>query len=1621
MGLSAGSDAAFSRGNVQSCPRRRHLLLLGTALGSTLIAFSASPSLAANCTQPASPSPITVTGAATPIACTNTVPRTATVAGDNAIGIVTTGNGNTVDITNSGLLTTNSTALIPGPSFAQSKGARGIYAGTNGIGADITINNTGAINSYSDSIKAVSAATSGPVSSSDTHISITNSGALNAGPNAEGIFANASYGSNNAVTINNSGAIQTGASASLSGTSSGIFADVDGDNGKINVTNSAAISTSGASAAGISAIASYYHGDNSSIVINNKAAGTITTTGASAYGIFAQAGSINPNNSPPNPDNGGTIKITNAATISAGYTGVAGFTYGSGGNITIDNKGNITSGTGGADGSDGIKASANSGNSTITVTNSGNIDTTSGGDKSVGIEAVNGPGFTGSNLAISVTNSGNITTGAESAGIKAASTGDNGSVTVDNSGAIQTGASVSTIGGSTGIFADADGDNTKVSVTNNGAISTIGTSAAGISAIANYYHGNNGSVVVNNKAGGTITTTGNEAYGIFAQAGSINPTNSPPNPDNGGTVKITNAATISAGYMGVAGFTYGSGGNITIDNKGNITSGTGGANGSDGIKASANSGNSTITVTNSGNIDTTSGGDKSVGIEAVNGPGFTGSNLAISVTNSGNITTGAESAGIKAASTGNNGSVTVDNSGAIQTGASVSTIGGSTGIFADADGDNTKVSVTNNGAISTIGTSAAGISAIANYYHGNNGSVVVNNKAGGTITTTGNEAYGIFAQAGSVNPTNSPPNPDNGGTVKITNAATVRAGYMGVAGFTYGNGGNITIDNKGDITSGTGGAGGSDGIKAFIHGNDTTITVTNSGDIDTTAGGLKSVGIQALGGSASTNSNVNISITNSGDIRTAQNSVGIFGNAGGLDAVVTIDNSGRIETGASTSTSGGSSGIFADVDGENGQVNVTNNGAIVTTGLTAAGISAIANYYNGNNGSIVINNKAGGVITTTGSDASGISAIAGSLNAVGTGPNSNDNGTIDITNAARVNAGGKGIAAYTYGSNGTITVNNKGDVYSANEEGIYAKTNGADATIIITNDSDVYGKTAGIRADSIGGSTINVGTSGYVGADNYLAIKSMAGTAQINDNGIIAGRVELSDAGNVMNINDKGVFRAFTDSKFGAGNDTLYNSGIVNASGSYFGSAPNTVSITGLENFVNGSLGSGRGMTTMIDGVVGDKLTTSGNFTGRGNSKLGVDTNFANNTSDTLTIGGNSYGHTNLVVNVTAIAPGVPTATFIPVVTVTGTTSDSNFDVPAPVNAGLFAYDLFLQGNQHGLRYVGLGNAAFELPAGITGAQDVWEDTTGFWQDRMADLRSDATGTHNADMPEEHLAARMGGVWARAMGDWSSRDADTSYTDPISQQTETLNLDRRQRTGAFLGGIDMGLQGVAGGDMLFGVMAGYVTSTLDFTATGDSWTYKGGTVGAYATYINGGFYLDGLVKADFLNVDINDGQGAIGDKASTNATNIGVRLDTGYRVGMGWGFIEPQASLQWVHTNMDSVSIFGGAVDFQNGSSGRAKIGVRVGTDLQMNGLTVTPDLTLSVWNHFGSTNSVNIDFPGNAFSATDSAGNGTFGEVGVGVNVASANNWSGVVRGSVRFGDHYSAGSIGASVRYGW
>ena len=55
--------------------------------------------------------------------------------------------------------------------------------------------------------------------------------------------------------------------------------------------------------------------------------------------------------------------------------------------------------------------------------------------------------------------------------------------------------------------------------------------------------------------------------------------------------------------------------------------------------------------------------------------------------------------------------------------------------------------------------------------------------------------------------------------------------------------------------------------------------------------------------------------------------------------------------------------------------------------------------------------------------------------------------------------------------------------------------------------------------------------------------------------------------------------------------------------------------------------------------------------------------------------------------------------------------------------------------------------------------------------------------------------------------------------------------------------------------VLLGVMGGYIDSDVGFDG-GTRWALNGPILGVYATYLNDGFYLDTLFKADFLGVDV---------------------------------------------------------------------------------------------------------------------------------------------------------------------
>jgi outer membrane autotransporter protein len=129
-----------------------------------------------------------------------------------------------------------------------------------------------------------------------------------------------------------------------------------------------------------------------------------------------------------------------------------------------------------------------------------------------------------------------------------------------------------------------------------------------------------------------------------------------------------------------------------------------------------------------------------------------------------------------------------------------------------------------------------------------------------------------------------------------------------------------------------------------------------------------------------------------------------------------------------------------------------------------------------------------------------------------------------------------------------------------------------------------------------------------------------------------------------------------------------------------------------------------------------------------------------------------------------------------------------------------------------------------------------------------------------------------------------------------------------------------------------GVMGGYLTSNVDFKHSATGADFESGMIGGYLTYLRGGWFVDGKVVANLGDVDYSGGH-AVRDNA--NVTSIGGVLDTGYRRNYGTTFIEPGATLAYVNTDIDDLSIYGTSVNFSSGESLRGRLGLRVGTTIQ--------------------------------------------------------------------------------------
>ncbi|MDJ0514512.1 MAG: autotransporter domain-containing protein [Methyloceanibacter sp.] len=909
------------------------------------------------------------------------------------------------------------------------------------------------------------------------------------------------------------------------------------------------------------------------------------------------------------------------------------------------------------------------------------------------------------------------------------------------------------------------------------------------------------------------------------------------------------------------------------------------------------------------------------------------------------------------------------------------------GIFTGTLLADSPVTITNSGDIiaGTLGDGgyAAGIKGET---EGGTSPIVITNQGALRVNTRGNGARADGIEADTAI-TNSHIAVNNTGDIW---AETLGRGALvsGIDGRTTGTKSRISVTNDGDIWLKSAGRGAvADGITALTENHDSRIRIENSGDIS-----VETLNFQANADAISaraTGDRSSIETVNHGDLWVSTK--GTDAEALGIDAYtgafatgspISIVNNGDLWV----STQGDDAEAFGIDAGTGGftagsPITIVNSGDmwVSTQGedAEAYGIDASAGEVNSR---ISVVNSGDLWVSTKGTDAEAL-GIEASTGAATTGSPINivNHGAIHVVAEGDEDRGGPiafGIDVSTGGEDSPIHIVNSGSVYAAGGSG------------------DV-----GILAFSYVANPVTIENTGEIGAKSHLAIDvKSAGTADIFNAGLITGFVDLTEQNDRFFNQSGGVFETKKTSLFGGGNDLFVNE----RGGTVLAATDRTMSemssFQGLETFRN------RGLISMLDGQAGDSFRISNtpggtdlNFEGGGQLGLDVFLDGAASPADKFFIEGNVSGTTTVIVNNTNLGPGTFNPDGIPVIFVDGNTpSESNFQLLEPIDTGLFDYDLFFVPTNSGfweLRSF-VGGSAQALPKLLTAAQDLWHQTSATWFDRTADLRvvlnggSAPGGAPTYDGSSNGLApgGLTPGVWMKGGG--SRLDRDGSATTSAYGRTYNYDLDNEFSSFDLQVGVDMGQYDVLSqGDVLiYGVLGGYVGGNLDYESLTDTFKFSGGQVGAYATYLKDGLFVDTLLNVHILEIDTPN----LGFPGGLDATTFGIRTDAGYRFGSftGGAFFEPLATIEVTWADIDGFNVGGNSVSFSDDANVRGRIGGRVGTTMQAwEGTMMEPFLIASLWGNLSDDNAARLVSNGTTFNFQDDLDD-VWGEISGGVNL---------------------------------
>ncbi|HEX4098059.1 MAG TPA: autotransporter outer membrane beta-barrel domain-containing protein, partial [Caulobacteraceae bacterium] len=313
----------------------------------------------------------------------------------------------------------------------------------------------------------------------------------------------------------------------------------------------------------------------------------------------------------------------------------------------------------------------------------------------------------------------------------------------------------------------------------------------------------------------------------------------------------------------------------------------------------------------------------------------------------------------------------------------------------------------------------------------------------------------------------------------------------------------------------------------------------------------------------------------------------------------------------------------------------------------------------------------------------------------------------------------------------------------------------------------------------------------------------------------------------------------------------------------------------------------------------------------------------------------------------------------------------------------------------------------------------IWYTTTQTWFDRQADLRDGLDARADGSKPA---------VWLKIIGDWTSRNASRSLT--LGSQTYTYNTSYNQDSSAIIGGVD--LLDVTSKDKAFvvGLEGGEVDSDMRFKATPDRFKITGGDFGGYASYLQGGLFIDGTINANFLK--LNGDIVGLGGPPNTSAptltgsrvNSVGGQVEAGYQMPLSGSFFwEPVGSLSYVDASFDSIQLPGTAsVAIGHAQSFRGSLGARVGGEQDFQYYKIKLALTARVWDEFDGNTISDVAAPAGLDFINNDNLKGVFGQISGEANLfTTTSGLSAFLNGGWKFKSNYSEGTITLGARYQW